>query len=558
MSDSVHENKQYKQKYTRHRQKEKERFGRDGFKVNEAWETVWKNTPPSRPSEVLSEEIDDDKYAPFAEWSGPSSESANKKPPKKIHRDASHVPFERPPREAREDPHADLAGTTITPSEKKAFESLFELGKPSAAPEADSTTNSRRKGLSKDGVDNMLETTVRKVLSKKGEAATYPYRTPPELPAPLKKLRQAAMAPRVENTPSKIGKERLEQTHVRSGLKHITSKKHIGDSWSERLDRLAEQDVFDTKKTMLALTTDTKIWALLQSKVLNSVLSLELDGSLGAKSKRWKVSEALTKQDDLEDTDSMPEKNATHGEASQLPDTRLHPMGHSNAISSDGNANESTTTHSQPPTGSVEDRTLQLLSRSAPQHLINAFTILTDRFPASPLPLNLIPLVKSLGPSTAALCLSTRLYNLHIQHHWDKYRDPLAICDILREMDDNVYEFDDFTGILTGNILHNVRAAGRGELGVAAQAIASMDRAVQGQGVLHRWTMTMRERRQNEVLKRVREREAMEMEQKEEDERIRMKEEHELEDLNGAIQDEVGEQTERNESQELPSMSGSF
>jgi hypothetical protein len=57
-----------------------------------------------------------------------------------------------------------------------------------------------------------------------------------------------------------------------------------------------------------------------------------------------------------------------------------------------------------------------------------------------------------------------------------------------------------------------------------------MDSAVQGGKCLNHWTRIMRDRREAEMLKGVREREAMEIEQKEEDERTRSHEEvHEQE-----------------------------
>jgi hypothetical protein len=427
----------------------------------------------------------------------------------------------------REDPYADLEGTTITPSEKKAFESLFDLYKPSAAPEASPTTESPGEDVDSGGPDNKPDNRIRKITPKIGDASTQPYRTMPEMPEPLEKLRRAAMAPRVKNTPSSTGKEQLEQTYIstRSGTKPYTRKKYVGDSRTERLDRMAEQDVFNLKRILLAQDTDTKVWSLVDKRVLNSVLSLELDGASGAKSKQRRQIEALKLKKDLEAGNPVMEEDATDSEGSLLPNTGLQLNEHSDAISSGGSANEGTSTHPQPLTRSSKAETLQRLSRSVPQHLINAFRILIDRFPASPLPLNLIPLVKSLGPSTATICLSTKLYNLHIQHHWDKYHDPLAICDILQEMDDNVYEFDQFTWTLTMNILHSVWAARRGKLGVAAQAIASMDSAVQGGKCLNHWTRIMRDRREAEMLKGVREREAMEIEQKEEDERTRSHEE---------------------------------
>ena len=519
LSDHNHEKGPQRQKHTHRRREEKNQFGRNGFKVNEPWESVWKHNQPSRPSEIPPQETDDDSYTPFVEWSGPSSDSVSTKTPKKIHRDTSHVPFERPQREVREDPHADLEGTTITPSEKKAFESLFELYNPSAALEASPTTESPGEGVDNGGPNDKPDNRIRKITPKMGDASKQPYRTMPEMPEPLEKLRRAAMASRLGNTPSSTGKEQSVQTQFTASNKRHRSKTDVGDSRSERVDRLAEQDVYAMKRKMLAQDRDTRVWTILHNKVLNSILSLELDGARGAKSKKRKEVEALKRQKDFEDKDSRLKRDGTQSEPSLLPDTRLQPMGHSDAIPSDGDVKETITTHLQPLTGSLEARTLQTLSRSVPQHLINAFTILTDHFPASPLPLNLIPLVKSLGPSTAALCLSTRLYNLHIQHHWDKYRDPLAICDILQEMDDNVYEFDRFTWTLTMNILHNVWAARRGELGVAAQAIAGMDGAVQGGKRLNHWTRIMRERWEAEMLKGVREREAMEIEHKEEDEK---------------------------------------
>ena len=103
-------------------------FGKDGFKVNESASIVWQTFKPRRlpSSESRGQKAGDDSYAPFAGWSGPSKDDVDAKPLKRVHRDASQIPFERPKTKARDDPYADLEGTTITPSEKKAFQALFE------------------------------------------------------------------------------------------------------------------------------------------------------------------------------------------------------------------------------------------------------------------------------------------------------------------------------------------------------------------------------------------------------------------------------------------------
>jgi hypothetical protein len=333
---------------------------------------------------------------------------------------------------------------------------------------------------------------------------------------------------------------------------------------------------------MRQANTDVEVWDILHSKVLDRVLALELDGPRSSpKDKKMKrsasnqpmniVEENMTEAVEEEITAvsevpqgsqglaSLMEEKAGHVEDSLLPAAQDETMEPCLATFEERTTDKLHSAHPQPAPLSIAERSLRHHRHAFPQHLRNTFRTLTDLFRGSPLPLNLVPLVKSLGPSTATLGLTTDLYNMHLQYHWHKYRDPLAIDAVLQEMDDDVYEFDVGTRNILLEILREIKSSRSGRLGTVAQVLSSMERSVTGFLKLTRWYEVMKVRSQNEALRRAQEREAMEVEERDEEGRARERErlrrealsdaaeqdEQASEALGEASEEDVGEQSEQ-------------
>ncbi|KAH9822046.1 hypothetical protein Tdes44962_MAKER04840 [Teratosphaeria destructans] len=171
--------------------------------------------------------------------------------------------------------------------------------------------------------------------------------------------------------------------------------------------------------------------------------------------------------------------------------------------------------------GFVNDRTgmltvanqddLEIMTVNFPDHLLHYMTISPEKFPGSLLSLNLLALLKRLGPAAFALGATTQLYNAHLRLLYSKFPfDLYAVVEVLEEMDRAVYPFDDDTEALLVEILRDAKKyVQRREGGPALEVMwrgAKMTRALQR--VLE-WRDEMGKRREEAALKRVREEETM-------------------------------------------------
>ena len=217
-----------------------------------------------------------------------------------------------------------------------------------------------------------------------------------------------------------------------------------------------EKEVFN--RALEKTTTDAEIWDLLQEKVFKRVAALNLDG--------------LSTPKDLQEI----EKNKKRKQ-----ERAAVPAGERK----------------------VSDR--DIFTQELSRMLINAHTHLTACYPHSPLPMAILPHLRSLGPTAFALGASTHLYNLHLRCLYARYLDLDAMVATLREMDETVYSFDESSEVIVRKALAHANLAAKG--------------GVWGEGVKEWWegrTMAVRvrrlgwwlhrisERRQEEALRRAR------------------------------------------------------
>lgn len=163
---------------------------------------------------------------------------------------SDHVPFEKASdAQAAEAPDVDLDDSTITPSERKAFEKLFSLRKEKEAnsnKEAGATGRGTVKKPDRElGLDAILDAAVENLKPRE--------RPKPQFPAALVPMAEEARERQraVRGTPRGSSEVRRDE-NIRRDLKRVTA-------------------------LMNKAQTDVELWNILNEHVLNRVAALELD-----------------------------------------------------------------------------------------------------------------------------------------------------------------------------------------------------------------------------------------------------------------------------------------
>ena len=350
------------------------------------------------------------------------------------------IPFERGP---RIDPYADLEGSTITPTEKKAFEGLFKLQKASstqsdkAGKEQAGRDGKKKagKGGKKLGIEQRGSRDDLDTILTEAEANVNARRGPkPEFPKALQPLADRAREQMV------VG----ETEHWT--MREQEEMKSREPSQADAIERAAKADRRSMTKILAQAQTDVEVWQALQERVLNRVAAATNDSS---------------------------------------------------AI----------TTEEKPPFSTLPEgiTDLQILTVNLPTHIIRIFRLFRDDFPASPLALAILPTLKGLGPRAFALGASIALYNSHMRMLFIRY--PLSlhhIIDVLEEMDREVYAFDHQTSGLLATILTHAAKATRGEMGEGVKAVWSTERMRKSVSGIYHWMRVVQDRREAEVLRKAR------------------------------------------------------
>lgn len=298
-----------------------------------------------------------------------------------------------------QDAQADFEGSTITPSERRAFAKLFEMGQNNDTATAESKASMASKSrLSKmQNLDDIMEAA--------DEEFEYPEE---EFPRPLQRMAREAQERRRSN-----------------------SKPSQGDA----IAAAAKKDLSTVAHHFACARSDVELWSILQKHVFKRVLRLNLDGTSGKKTRK-----ALKQATSDLDTSSEPRGN---------------------------NSN------SRSPKHTFTD--LEVLTLTLPKHLTTAHNILRHRFPASPLQLSLLPHLRTLGPAAFAMGISTHLYNVHMKSLYYVTLDLDGVVETLREMDEQVYDYDAMTEVLIGTIIKKAKGAREGRWGEAVRELWSSE-----------------------------------------------------------------------------------
>ncbi|KAI7226226.1 hypothetical protein KC365_g9521 [Hortaea werneckii] len=270
-------------------------------------------------------------------------------------------------------------------------------------------------------------------------------RPAPQFPASLQAMAQEAKARRQAERDSKEdAREQVRAGKIRKDLEKATA-------------------------LLESAETDLELWARTKKHILNRVAALELDATptlhQQAAAKAWQ------KQQAVETKHNTPESRSDE---------------------------------------SVYVSDLDILTTNLPLLLTRFMQIAQTNFPASPIDLNILPTLKSLGPSAFALGATTQLYYAHIAALFTRYGPTSlpTIAEVLREMDREVYEFDEETIWLIIKTIKSAKKYRQGHGSRGQEALWSMESAGRGVKEMLSWREIVETKRQEAALRKVREEEA--------------------------------------------------
>lgn len=136
----------------------------------------------------------------------------------------------------------------------------------------------------------------------------------------------------------------------------------------------------------------------------------------------------------------------------------------------------------------------KILFANYPHHLLTALTTLRTTFPASQLPLSLLPTIKSLGRSSYALGATTALYTLLLRTAWLQQSSYTLIINLLTDMHNGAIEFSPDVLDVLDAVVKEFDMARSGRLGREMQMVYGMEQFGQGIRVVRRWRAIVAEK----------------------------------------------------------------
>lgn len=189
-------------------------------------------------------------------------------------------------------------------------------------------------------------------------------------------------------------------------------------------------------------------------------------------------------------------------------------------LDSDSSSDPDTPSNPQPAQTKTEDTfpDREILMHSLQSHFRNFHHLSSRLFPASPLPLSLLPRLKALGPASFAFAASTYVYNKHLSALYRKNLDLSAFVATLEEMEHEVYEFDNKTYDVLRHVLARANFVKQGRAGDGVTTLWGSERIKNNIGKIYLWSKKVRERLKEKALEEARAKEAEQREAGEADE----------------------------------------
>ncbi|OAG03728.1 uncharacterized protein CC84DRAFT_1149346 [Paraphaeosphaeria sporulosa] len=326
--------------------------------------------------------------------------------------------------------------TTITGSERAAFEKLYkntkraeeqklnehELDQIADEYYEDDDDNSTDK--SSASLDDLFDA----VLSGKTDKPTRSF-------TPARARRQGPSTD-LESLAKELLAEPAEQEKRRKKEEAVEKQKRVKALRSSEKERI--------KALFEAAPTDQALWAVLEKEVLSVIRGMDLENGPGMFSPKSKTN-SKSKLKSL----SKPSVSGHKGDPSPTDPTIVYP--------------------------------------NYSSHLIAAANTLRKNFPASPLMFNILPTVKDLGRSSYALGASTGLYKALIRAAFRRDNNYPQICALLQDMDNGGIEYDFSVLAFVDEILATHAGADKGHYGRSLQAVVRLELYQEGAEKLRAW-----------------------------------------------------------------------
>ncbi|KAF2196922.1 hypothetical protein GQ43DRAFT_444698 [Delitschia confertaspora ATCC 74209] len=320
--------------------------------------------------------------------------------------------------------------TTLTATEREAFEKLRR-----DATRQSTTSDSLHNALDLEPDDDpnvTLDSLFDAVLAGRPPGSAGSAGKVQKKTDNLTTLAQSILEPELERAKKQSKKEAEEKAQ---------KIRVIREAERMRVDNLLEH-----------AQTDVELWKILENEVFALIGQLNLDN-------------AITKTPNSEEFGSSVEDTATITTATET-----------DASSSQSEVGETNKT----PDPSI-------LFPNFPHHILHAARLLRVVYPASALPLSVLPTLKSLGRAAYMLGASTPLYNMLLRTIWIQYGSYDAMNELLTDMDNGGIEFDLKTLKIVEDVLAESEAARKNAYGAFMRKVWATERFGEGAKTLEEW-----------------------------------------------------------------------
>lgn len=323
--------------------------------------------------------------------------------------------------------------STITMAERHAFERIFadimarskstksRLAPGSTPSPATPTWQSPGQGKIKESVNSIMDRALEDRSARKANSFTWPPKT----------KTQEELRADVHKYPIPLRAAAAKALGLVSG-RSIELLEDEKTSNVDQLENIRQPERERVESLMRAAKTDIELWQVMEKEAFALVDKLGLKEKPKAQEENKKTRR----------------KNRTLEES------------------------KNTTTPTQ---GGDQPLDLTIYGPLYPSHVLLGLRLLDRSFAKpSPLVLNVLPRIKSLGIVSQVLGASTALYNELLRIHWFRYDDFLGAIRLLSEMDQAGLEFDEETLSVVNEITQMQIRVRRGDKGRVLQALWSM------------------------------------------------------------------------------------
>jgi hypothetical protein len=348
----------------------------------------------------------------------------------------------------RSDPDQDRT-STITPSEKLAFQKIFSdifaRSQPGATYGTDGHLEGERgevdveegeegydkmnegKAGARATLNNLVGAAVQDQSREEMEAAIRRY------PPALRGAAARAIGLRGRHPVAAAAKE-AEQTIIAAEAKAAAN--------ADRLEQLRKPERDRVEGLMRSASTDFELWAVLEKEVFPLITEMGLEEA-------------------PKENKKTPAKKKAGKKASQVQDDTPDAQSEKLPVEMDS------------PVDGISP--LEFYGPLYPSYLLLGLRLLNNSFVRpSPLTLTILPQIKSLGIISHVLGASTQLYNELLQINWYRHDNFRGVLSLLQEMEEFGLEWDTDTLRVIDDIMNTQNIIRSGDRGTTLQVLWSL------------------------------------------------------------------------------------